>query len=121
MVLAKALIDKENAMRAAGTYEGRLPQIPLHKAREIITNAEWIKLPHHNNIFTIDSDGMVQADSRAMYNAMKDVVGSDGFEEHLQSTLDRLDELESLARTREVVLKDVDVTQLLLGEAGRKG
>lgn len=107
MVLSKALIDKEKAMRAAGTYDGRLPQIPLHKAREIITNAEWIKMPHHNNIFTIDSDGMVQADSVAMYNAMKEVCSQDGFEEHLQATLERLDELESLYRTREITLKDL--------------
>lgn len=107
MVLSKALIDKEKAMRAAGSYDGRLPQIPLHKAREIITNAEWIKMPHHNNIFTIDSDGMVQADSVAMYNAMKEVCSQDGFEEHLQATLERLDELESLYRTREITLKDL--------------
>ncbi|KAF4332108.1 hypothetical protein FBEOM_14099 [Fusarium beomiforme] len=107
MLLAKALIDKEEAMRVAGIYDGKLPQIPLHKAREIITNAEWIKMPHHNNIFTIDPDGMVQADSVAMYNAMRDVCSQEGFEEHLRATVERLDEIESLQRTRELTLKNL--------------
>ena len=30
-----------------------------------------------------------------------------GFDEHLQETLDRLNELESLARTRELTVKDL--------------
>lgn len=107
MLLAKALIEKEQAMRAAGTYDGRLPQIPLHKARELITNAEWIKMPHHNNIFTIDPDGMVQPDSVAMYWAMKEVCSAEGFDEHLRATMERLDEIESLQRTRELTLKDL--------------
>ncbi|KAK7724607.1 hypothetical protein SLS63_008587 [Diaporthe eres] len=107
MLLAKALIEKEEAMRAAGTYDGKLPQIPLHKARELITNSEWVKMPHHNNIFTIDPDGMVQADSVAMYWAMKEVCGAEGFDEHLRATLERLDEIESLQRTRELTLKDL--------------
>ena len=37
-----------------------------------------------------------------MQNAFRDIVSDPGFELHLKKTLDRLDELESLARTREV-------------------
>ncbi|KAI1073741.1 hypothetical protein F5B20DRAFT_565933 [Whalleya microplaca] len=107
MLLAKALVDKETAMRKNGTYDGRLPQIPIHEAREIMTNAEWIKEHDHYNIFTIDSDGMVQADSVAMQNAMREVCSREGFDAHLQATLDRLDEIESLQRTRELTLKDL--------------
>ncbi|KAK8022120.1 hypothetical protein PG993_012887 [Apiospora rasikravindrae] len=109
MLLARALVQKEKAMRAAGTLsdEGRLPQIPLYEAREIMTNPDWIKAHDHMNIFNIDSTGMVQADSVAMQNAMRDVCGLPGFDEQLQATLDRLDEIESLARTREVTLKDL--------------
>ncbi|KAI0008850.1 hypothetical protein F4779DRAFT_418778 [Xylariaceae sp. FL0662B] len=107
MLLAKALVDKETAMRKAGTYEGKLPQIPIHEAQEIMTNAEWIKEHDHNNIFTIDSDGKVQADSVAMQNAMREVCNLKGFDKHLRETLDRLDEIESLQRTRELTLKDL--------------
>lgn len=107
MLLAKTLIDKENEMRAAGTWDGRLPQIPLHEARQIMTNADWIKSHDHNNIFNIDSAGMVRADSVAMQNAMRDICSREGFDQHLQDTLDRLDEIESLHRTRELTLKDL--------------
>ncbi|KAK8007736.1 subtilisin-like protein [Apiospora arundinis] len=112
MLLARALVQKEKTMRAAGAHtsndnDGRLPQIPLYEAREIMTNPDWIKAHDHMNIFNIDSMGMVQADSVAMQNAMRDVCGRPGFDEQLQATLDRLDEIESLARTREVTLKDL--------------
>lgn len=107
MLLAKTLVDKEKAMRRAGTYDGRLPQIPIHEAQQIMTNAAWIKEHEHNNIFTINSDGMVQADSVAMQHAMREICEQDGFDEHLRATLDRLDEIESLQRTREITLKDL--------------
>ncbi|KAJ8120006.1 hypothetical protein ONZ43_g3178 [Nemania bipapillata] len=107
MLLAKTLVDKEKAMREAGTYDSRLPQIPIHEAQQIMTNAAWIKEHEHNNIFTINSDGMVQADSVAMQHAMREICEQDGFDQHLRATLDRLDEIESLQRTREITLKDL--------------
>jgi hypothetical protein len=42
-----------------------------------------------------------------MQNAFRDIVTQEGFELHLKNTLDRLDELESLARTREVAVRDL--------------
>ncbi|KAJ2982745.1 hypothetical protein NUW58_g4431 [Xylaria curta] len=107
MLLAKTLVDKEKAMRKAGTYDGRLPQVPIHEAQQIMTNSAWIKEHEHNNIFTINSDGMVQADSVAMQHAMREICEREGFDEHLQATLDRLDEIESLQRTREITLRDL--------------
>ena len=109
MIMAKALIAKEQAMmrEAGAAYDGRLPQIPLHEARELVTNADFLKALDHINIVTIDSHSMVQADSVAMQNAFRAVCGQPGFDEHLQETIDRLDELESLARTRELTVKDL--------------
>ncbi len=107
MLMAKALIAKEKAMMRDKDYDGRLPKIPLHEARELVTNAEFLKALDHINIVTIDSHSMVQADSVAMQNAFRYVCGQPGFDEHLQETLDRLDELESLARTRELTIKDL--------------
>ncbi|KXJ92044.1 hypothetical protein Micbo1qcDRAFT_195000 [Microdochium bolleyi] len=112
MLLAKALVDKEEEMKQTGNWDGSLPQIPLHEARQIMTNAAWIKTHDHHNIFTINPDGMVQADSVSMQAAMRHICNMPGFQEHLQETLDRLDEIESLQRTREVTLKD-------LGEGGQ--
>ncbi|KAL8896566.1 MAG: hypothetical protein Q9207_007653 [Kuettlingeria erythrocarpa] len=109
MVLAKALVDQEKAQGSKydpGT--GRiLPQIPLHKAREVMTRADFIRDYDHINIFTIDAQAMVRADSVPMLNAFREICGAEGFEEHLQGTLDRISAIESLGRTREIVAKDL--------------
>lgn len=109
MVLAKALVDQEKKQGSLYDPEtGRiLPQIPLHKAREIMTRADFIKDYDHINIFTIDAQAMVRADSVPMLNAFRQICNEEGFEEHLQATLDRISAIESLGRTREVVAKDL--------------
>ncbi|KAI1764734.1 hypothetical protein GGR53DRAFT_530277 [Hypoxylon sp. FL1150] len=107
MIMAKALIAKEKAMMTDEGYDGRLPQIPLHEARELVTNNEFLKALDHMNIVTIDSNSMVQADSVAMQNAFRAMCSQPGFDEHLEETMERLDELESLARTRELTVKDL--------------
>ncbi|KAE8328783.1 hypothetical protein BDV39DRAFT_173282 [Aspergillus sergii] len=109
MVLAKALVDKEKEMEK--TYDPEighiLPQIPLHKAREIMTRADFIQSYDHENIFTIDSRAMVRADSVPMQNAFRDICSWEGFDKHLEGTLERIGDIESLGRTRELTIKDL--------------
>ena len=109
MVLAKALVDEEKrAVRLYGPAKSHLlPQIPLHKAREIMTRADFIKSYDHINVFTIDAQAMVRADSVPMQNAFREICSEPGFEEHLNATLDRISAIESLGRTREIVAKDL--------------
>lgn len=109
MVLAKALVDQEREVGEKLQPEDRylLPQIPLHKAREIMTRADFIKSYDHINIFTIDAQANVRADSVPMMNAFREICSEEGFEEHLQATLDRISAIESLGRTRELVAKDL--------------
>ncbi|KAL8714173.1 MAG: hypothetical protein Q9220_001902 [cf. Caloplaca sp. 1 TL-2023] len=109
MVLAKALVEQEKEQGTAFDPEtGRiLPQIPLHKAREIMTRADFIKDYDHINIFTIDAQAMVRADSVPMLNAFREICNEEGFGEFLQATLDRISAIESLGRTREIVAKDL--------------
>ena len=111
MVLAKALVDQENAVKEAENPPPEiihlLPQIPLHKAREIMTRADFIKSYDHINIFTIDAHAMVRADSVPMQNAFREICAEEGFEEHLEATLNRISAIESLGRTREIVAKDL--------------
>lgn len=124
MLLAKALVAKEQEMIGAipaplGTEPAHvLPAIPLHKVRELMTRPDFIKKHDHLNIFSIDSECMVRADSMAMQNVFREVVAGDGFEEHLQATLDRLDELESLGRTRELTWKDIKGGKEVVVEKG---
>lgn len=109
MVLAKALVDQEKALGSSYHEEHGhlLPQIPLHQAREIMTRADFIKDYDHINVFTIDAQSMVRADSVPMQNAFRQICSEEGFEEHLQATLDRISAIESLGRTREIVAKDL--------------
>ncbi|EQB45926.1 hypothetical protein CGLO_15126 [Colletotrichum gloeosporioides Cg-14] len=107
MVLAKALVEKEKNMVREGITDGRLPEIPLHEVRQIMTRPDLIQRHDHVNIFSIDSNSIVRADSVPMQNAFREICAQEGFEEHLEATLDRLDELESLGRTREIKMKDL--------------
>ncbi|KAH7394400.1 hypothetical protein BKA66DRAFT_600933 [Pyrenochaeta sp. MPI-SDFR-AT-0127] len=105
IILARALVLLEN--RGPTQDQFTLPEIPLHEARQIITRADFVHPFDHINVVHIDAHGMVRADSVAMQNAFREIVQEEGFEAHLKATLNRLDELESLARTREVAMRKV--------------
>ncbi|PWY84595.1 hypothetical protein BO94DRAFT_536166 [Aspergillus sclerotioniger CBS 115572] len=109
MVLARALVLKGEEMDK--TYDPKLghilPEIPLHEARQIMTRADFIQSYDHENIFTIDSRAMVRADSVPMQNAFKQICSWEGFDEHLEGTLTRIGDIESLGRTRELTIKDL--------------
>ena len=113
VVLAKALVARENDMEM--TYDPAqghiLPQIPLYKAREIMTRGDFIQAYDSENLFTIDSNAMVRADSVPMMNAFREICAEKGFDEHLQATLNRISAIESLNRTRELTLKDLWIEQ----------
>jgi hypothetical protein len=104
MVLARALVFREPFLNSNEEY--KLPEIPLHESRQIITRADYIAGFDHINVIHIDANGMVRADSVPMQNAFREICLQDGFEEHLRATLNRLDELESLSRTREVAFRE---------------
>ena len=72
-----------------------------------MTRADFIQDYDSINVFTIDSNAMVRADSVPMMNAFRDVCGRDGFDEHLEATLVRIGDIESLGRTRELTIKDL--------------
>lgn len=109
MVMAKALVDKEKDMEK--TYDEEdghiLPEISLHEARQIMTRADFIQSYDHENIFTINWRAMVRADSVPMQRAFREVCAEPGFDEFLEATLDRISDIESLGRTRELTIKDL--------------
>ncbi|PGH04980.1 hypothetical protein AJ79_06937 [Helicocarpus griseus UAMH5409] len=108
MVLAKELVDREKDMETIYDPERGhiLPQMPLHEARQVMTRADFIESYDHDNIFTIDSKAMVRADSVPMQLAFREICSQPGFAEHLEKTLDRIGDIESLGRTRELTVKD---------------
>src|ERR1700760_4038179 len=135
MVLAKALVDiekereeeidqeKSNDYEQAlpdstqttetrsASYDAHgnhlLPSLPLHKARQVMTRADFIQAYDHDNIFTISADGKVRADSVPMMRAFRSVCNEPGFDKFLEQTLERIGDIESLGRTRELTIKDL--------------
>jgi hypothetical protein len=110
MVLAQALVKAEQEQSSFYHPEDGshiIPQIPLHKARQIMTRADFIRNYDHINLFTITSTAFVRADSVPMQRAFRSICGEEGFEEHLEATLQRIADIESLGRTREIVAKDL--------------
>lgn len=79
MVLAKALVDqeKESKVRYDPDKSHALPQLPLHKARQVMTRADFIQSYDAINIFTIDSRAMVRADSVPMMNAFREICAEE--------------------------------------------
>jgi hypothetical protein len=116
MVLAKALVDMEKetgeddeSSNSSIDSEGNhtLPSLPLHKAREVMTRADFIQSYDHENIFTISADARVRADSVPMMRAFRAVCSEPGFDQFLEDTLERIGDIESLGRTRELTIKDL--------------
>jgi hypothetical protein len=84
-----------------------LPEFPLHQARFIMTRADFIRQHHNLSIFAIDSHAMVRADSVPMQRAFNEVCAEPGFEKFLEATLERIADIESLGRTKELTWKDL--------------
>ncbi|CAD6502902.1 BgTH12-02576 [Blumeria graminis f. sp. triticale] len=110
MVLALALVKAEEQTSTSPEITcATLPEIPLHIAREIMTRCDFIQSFDHHNLFTITSTAMVRSDSVPMQRALRAICLMPGFEEHLQKTLKRIADIESLGRTREIVAKDLEL------------
>ncbi|CAK7205137.1 hypothetical protein SEUCBS139899_007902 [Sporothrix eucalyptigena] len=136
MVLAQALVDKEaeeleskrqeaadaaNAADAAKKTGSKralarldempqrtwLPSFELHEAQQIMTRADFIREMDRRNLFTIDSRAQVRASSVPMQWALREICSMPGFRDHLDATVQRIADIESLGRTRELVAKDL--------------
>ncbi|CAL3969731.1 unnamed protein product [Diplocarpon coronariae] len=127
MVLAQSLVAAEKSQSSPySPSDGShlTPQIPLHKARQIMTRADFIKDYDHFNLFTITSQAYVRADSVPMQRAFREICEEEGFDEHLAKTLQRISDIESLGRTRELVAKDLVLGgkyRMLLKDGEKRG
>ncbi|KAH7875390.1 uncharacterized protein C8R40DRAFT_1170476 [Lentinula edodes] len=95
----------------------QLPDLPMpslpyvsfqYKCRQIMTRADFLEELDRVNIISIDMNHNVRPDSMLILLAARQVVETENFEEVLNSVRDRIDEIESLHRTRELTFKDVD-------------
>ncbi|KAK6213358.1 hypothetical protein QIS74_09360 [Colletotrichum tabaci] len=108
MVLAQALVDSEEDMELWDEEKGHvLPSFQMHKAQEIMTRADFIRDMDRLNLFTIASNAEVRASSVPMHRAFQEICAQKGFRDHLEKTIQRISDIESLGRTRELVAKDL--------------
>ncbi|KAH8087821.1 hypothetical protein BXZ70DRAFT_899534 [Cristinia sonorae] len=84
-----------------------LPKIPYFKCRQIMTRTDFLEELDRANIIAIDTNHDVTPDSMLLLLAAREVVEEEGFDEALENVRDRVDEIESLHRTRELTFKDV--------------
>ncbi|KAI8973966.1 hypothetical protein BD414DRAFT_498702 [Trametes punicea] len=85
-----------------------LPRISYYECRQIMTRPDFMDELDRKNIITIDIHHDVTPDSWLILHAAEEVVGEEGFDELLDGVRGRVDEIESLHRTRELTFKDVD-------------
>ncbi|KAF9560959.1 hypothetical protein CPC08DRAFT_455874 [Agrocybe pediades] len=95
------------AREAAGVGDDEelpLPAIQFWKCRQIMTRADFLEELDRLNIISIDIHHNVRPDSNLILRAAQEVAAEEGFEEVLQNVRDRIDEIESLHRTRELTV-----------------
>ncbi|TFK82056.1 hypothetical protein K466DRAFT_590825 [Polyporus arcularius HHB13444] len=85
-----------------------LPRISYYECRQIMTRPDFLDDLDRKNIIAIDINHDVSPDSLLILHAAEEVVAEEGFDELLEGVRDRVDEIESLHRTRELTFKDVD-------------
>ncbi|KAF8738492.1 hypothetical protein AX14_011327 [Amanita brunnescens Koide BX004] len=100
--------EREEVIKAGITDPGLpLPVIPYWKCRRIMTRADFMEELDHLNIISIDVNLNVRPNSMLILHAACEVVKEEGFDELLDNVRARIDEIESLHRTRELTFKDV--------------
>ncbi|KAG2732656.1 hypothetical protein G9P44_003646 [Scheffersomyces stipitis] len=86
-----------------------LPELPLWRSRQIMTRSDYIQQYDNLNIFTIDSDSRVRADSVPMMRAFHEICSQPNFKQLLDDSIQRVADVEALERTREIVAKDLNL------------
>ncbi|KAH7883207.1 hypothetical protein F5I97DRAFT_1930780 [Phlebopus sp. FC_14] len=101
--------EREKEREAAGEFwdPTDLPSIPYWRCRQIMTRADYMEELDRTNVISIDVNLDVRPDSMLILHAARAVVEEEGFDDVLNNVRDRIDEIESLHRTRELTFKDL--------------
>ncbi|KAI3403390.2 hypothetical protein KGF56_003811 [Candida oxycetoniae] len=127
MLLMREFVEMDRKQMNAIITDGKavdgadhhLPELPLWRARQVMTRADYIQKYDNLNIFTIDSESRVRADSVPMMRAFHEIASQPHFDQLLSDTIDRIGDIESLGRTREIVLKDLNMGSEYLWEKSK--
>jgi len=112
-LLIQALVNKEledikqEAKDGMPLEDHDIPTLPQHLSRRIMTRADLLERLDQCNVIAIDTRSNVRASSVPMMRAFREICGQEDFNAMLQNVLDRISEVESLGRTREIEFKDL--------------
>ncbi|CAE6504160.1 unnamed protein product [Rhizoctonia solani] len=116
----RALLKKSG--EESGVDHVPVPSISYYECMKLMTRGDFLARLDQLNIISIDVHHQVQLDSMLTLEAARDVVSQSDFGPILQGVLTRVDELESLGRTRELTFKDLksgDRLQLVIDKTGQ--
>ncbi|KAG8966190.1 hypothetical protein FRC03_012308 [Tulasnella sp. 419] len=120
----KAQEEEYLRLKEAGESPPELttPTISYYEARQIMTRPDFLEFLDTVNIVAIDAHHVVRPDSTLMLRAAREVVEEEGFEELLTNVRERIDEIEGLHRTRELIWKTSEEgdTLKIVVEDGKK-
>ncbi|KAF5348711.1 hypothetical protein D9758_006775 [Tetrapyrgos nigripes] len=98
-----------------------LPTITYSRCRQLMTRTDFMEELDRLNIISIDSYQNVRPDSMLILHAARQVVEEEDFEERLTAVRDRIDDIESLHRTRELTFKDLNKGDKIRLEVDKEG
>ncbi|KAF9529699.1 hypothetical protein CPB83DRAFT_247920 [Crepidotus variabilis] len=101
----KQLKELEEAGILESDVELPLPSISWYRCRQIMTRADFMEELDRLNIIAIDIQHNVRPDSNLILAAAQEVVKEEDFDKTLDGVRDRIDEIESLHRTRELTVR----------------
>jgi len=113
-LLIQALVKKEleDVKKEAEDHvppeDHDIPSLPQHLSRRIMTRADLLERLDQCNVIAIDTRSNVRASSVPMMRAFREICAQDYFDGMLHNVLDRISEVESLGRTREIEFKDLN-------------
>jgi len=86
-----------------------------------MTRTDFLDELDRLNIISIDIQHNVRPDSNLILSAAQEVVNEEGFDELLENVRARIDEIESLHRTRELTFKDLDKGDMIRLSVDKRG
>lgn len=108
-LLLQALVksaDEQSKSHPESVMQSRYPKgIPYSMARQVMTRADFLSQLDHENVISIDTDYHVKPNSVVLLNVIKELCNEPDFQERLDSVLERIGDIESLGRTRELTWK----------------
>ncbi|OWZ51164.1 hypothetical protein C356_02307 [Cryptococcus neoformans c45] len=92
--------------REISSADIHLPKMTYEEARRIMTRADFLEALDHYHIVSIDLHHNVRPDSTLLLRAAQQVVAEEGFDDALDQTRDRVDQIEGLHRQNELTVKE---------------